>query len=436
MLSRIRRILFILLSCILTITFSIYIIKTLGLKTVEIEKTTLEDGININAFLIQKEDIIHFNGKNSIEKEVKEGIKVSLDSIIANTKGAVFNNQDFRNLEIINWKLKNGMYQEKVLFKQDLEKINQEIKKIDINIESEKKLNKYKNIEKLESEKNELIHKREVIEGSFRFAFMDSEVLNEMKSKLLSNENTNSPVEGQITLKDMGICYPGYIFYGKDGLENLLHRDLLGKINSDYYYEIEKFFNKERPSINTENQQILKFIDDTKLYLIIKVPKKFLSEEEEKLIRLKNDINSQWLESGQTNIYDFIENRRDIIRLFPEIKIEWKGEIIKGILIDSNNESMDNEKVITIKIDSLNHKLIGERQLEIYICDNLYKGFIIPNTSIILKDGKYGVILLGKANEEIFVEVFVKNKLDKFMILDPEENIQLKPGDKILARPK
>ena len=240
----------------------------------------------------------------------------------------------------------------------------------------------------------------------------------------------------QISLKNIGINYPSYIYFKKDGLESLLHSDLLGEINCNYYNELEDIIGKENESNSFENQQIVKSVDDTNLFLVIKVPKKFLSEEEEKLLKILDDINEQWQKSGQSSIYEFIGKRKDILMKLPEVKVEWEGRIIKGTLINSNYDDAGEQKIITLKINSQNHKLIGKRKIEIYIYDNIYKGFIIQNKSIIHRDGKAGVILLGKANEEIFTEIFIKDKLDEFVILDPEENTKLKPGNKILLSPK
>lgn len=43
--------------------------------------------------------------------------------------------------------------------------------------------------------------------------------------------------------------------------------------------------------------------------------------------------------------------------------------------------------------------------------------------------------MLGKANEEIFVEVKISEELEEYIILKPEENMDIKSGSKILAKP-
>ena len=185
-----RKLFFILfLFLLIVISIAIYVINAFGLKTVDIEKTILEHGMNVNALVIQKEDIVYFNGKNNLEIEIQEGDKIPLGSIIANTKNVVFYNQDSLNLEIINWKLENELYQEKPMFKQDLDKIQLEIENLKASIEEKKKLNNYKKIESLENEKNQLLHKKQLIEGSFRFAFLDRTGLEDIKSKLLNNKS-------------------------------------------------------------------------------------------------------------------------------------------------------------------------------------------------------------------------------------------------------
>ena len=146
-------------------------------------------------------------------------------------------------------------------------------------------------------------------------------------------------------------------------------------------------------------------------------------------------IGTTW-DNEYENFISYIENRKDILVLFPAIQMEYQDFLIDGFIVDIKNEPKADEKILTIKIDSNTHRLAEKRILEeVYLLDNRHIGYIIPKRSLIKKDNVYGVIMLGKANEEIFVEVKISEELEEYIILKPEENMDIKSGSKILAKP-
>lgn len=422
-----RKILLIL--CVLSIVAGIIFIKYAGLKTINVESTSLDQGVRTEAFLIFDEELVYINNSNSLEYAIQEGTKVSLNTVIGTTRSLNFNNQDALNLEIIDWKLENGMVQHNNSFQKDLEKIQNEISKIEEELSNIKDI---KQVEQLKGKKNQLEHKRSIIEGSFRFAFADEHTLKKIKKELNSKEGH---LNGQITLNKLGIDKPGIVFFKKDGLENVLHKDLLGNITPTYFEEIERHISsKEKTDIHHQHQN-LKIIDDNNIYLIAKVPRESFSDEEIRLRSVLKGIGTTW-DNEYENFISYIENRKDILVLFPAIQMEYQDFLIDGFIVDIKNEPKADEKILTIKIDSNTHRLAEKRILEeVYLLDNRHIGYIIPKRSLIKKDNVYGVIMLGKANEEIFVEVKISEELEEYIILKPEENMDIKSGSKILAKP-
>lgn len=416
---------------IIFISFIFMIIKSMSSKTIEIKKSFINQEIFTKAFVIQQEDIIYLNGVRDLHLKIKEGDKLAVDTVIGNFEDIQINNQEGRDLEIINEKLGKGIHQQNGLFDKDLEKINKQLIDIEFKIKKAKKENAKNKIEKLKKEKENLQDKKQIIETSFRYTFTDNESLNKIKNKL---QNDFKPIEGQITPRKLGIHYSSYIFFQQDGFENLLHKDLLGKITPQYFNQVERYMDKEKNLIK-EDKNIFKFIDGSEIYLVIKVPQNSFVSMEEKLAKTKKIVNSQWKKSGQTNFYSYIENRRDILEKFPKITLKWDNNSIIGYILDSNKNHDNKEKILTIKVETKNHKLIGKRQNNIYVYDKQYQGFIIPKKSIIRENGKEGVILLKENNKEQFIEINIKSELEDVAILEPGENKKLKNGIRILANP-
>lgn len=405
-------------------------VKNIPPKTIEIEESIVDQGIYTKVFVIQQEDIVYLNEIHDLDLKIKEGDKVAVDTVIGNSNQITVNNQDAIDLEIINQKLEMGMYQEKGLFDRDLEKINKELTDIENKIKEAENVNNKDKVERLEKEKKNLQDKKQIIEASFRYAFTDNKSLNKMKDQI---EEDPKSIEGQVTPKKLDIDYSSYVFFQKDGFENLLHRDLLGNITPEYFNKIEEYM-KEEEKLIEDDEQILKFIDGSKMYLVVKVPKNSFPSVEEKLIKVKKGMNSQWKKSGQTSFYSYIENRTDILKQFPQITVNWNDNSITGYVLDSNKNNRNNEKVLTIKVETQNHKLIGQRQNNVYIYDKQYKGFIIPKESILRKDGRDGVILL-RENKKEFIEINIKYELEDSVVLDPRDNKRIEPGARILANP-
>lgn len=405
-------------------------VKNISPKTIKIEENIVEQGIYTKAFVIQKEDIVYLNKIHNLDLKIEEGDKVAVDSVIGNSNQIVVNNQDAIDLEIINQKLETGMYQEKGLFDRDLEKINKELTDINIKIQEAENENNKNKVEKLQKEKKNLQNKKQIIETSFRYAFTNNTSLNKVKDRI---EEDPKSIEGQVTPKKLGIEYSSYVFTQKDGFENLLHRDLLGSITPEYLDQIEEYMKEEKTLIE-DDEQILKFIDGSKTYLAVKIPENSFSSVEKKLIQVKKNMNSQWKKSRKTSFYSYIENRRDILKQFPQVTVNWNNHSIAGYVLDSNKNSRDNEKVLTIKVETQNHNLIGQRQNNVYIYDKQYKGFIIPKQSVLRKNARDGVILL-KENKKEFIEINIKYELNDSVVLDPSDNEKIKPGARILVNP-
>ncbi len=399
-------------------------------KTIEIKENIVDQGIHTKAFVIQQEDIVYLNEIHDLDLKIKEGDKIAVDNVIGNSNQITVDNQDAIDSEIINEKLETGMYQEKGLFHRDLEKINKELIDIESKIKEAENENNKDKVEKLEEEKKNLQDKKQIIQASFRYAFTDNKSLNKMKDRI---DKDPKSIEGQVTPKRLGIEYSSYVFFQKDGFENLLHKDLLGNITPEYFNKIEEY-RKEEKTLIEDDEQILKFIDGSKMYLVVKVPKNSFPSIEEELIKVKKNMNSQWKKSGQISFYSYIENRRDILKQFPQITVNWNDNFITGYVLDSDKNNRNNEKVLTIKVETQNHKLIGQRQNDVYIYDKQYKGFIIPKKSILKKNNKDGVILL-KGNKEEFIEIDIKYELEDSVVLDPRDNERLESRAKILANP-
>lgn len=402
--------------------------KVLGEKTITIEKGIIDQGVDTKAFIIQKEDVVYFNHANSLDLTVDSAVKVPANSIIGNTNSVVVNNQKSQDLEVVNQKLEDEMYLDSGLFRKDLKKINRELRNIQSKIQEAGE----DQVLKLQKEKKVLEDKKQRIENSFRYVFADSEHLNQIKDELESNPKT---VDGQITPQKLGIQYPSYIFLQKDGWENVLHKDILGNITVEYYNEIEDYMEESNTDSNQGNERLLRFVDDSKMYLIAKVAKDAFPSIEERLFKLKQDIDKKWQEKGYTDFYSYIENRKNALKQFPEITIQWDNTTIHGFVVDSSENNRQDEKVFTIKLDTQNHKLIGQRQIDIHMYNEKYSGYILPKNAITEVNGKQGIVLLDQDQEEQFVEIVIKEELEDLIVLDPKENMQLKTGDSILANP-
>lgn len=420
-----------LLLCIVLLIVTTAFVKKIKLKTMEVNITTYEQGIDTAAFILQNENIISFKGANSIQFDVDEGAKISLNTVIGHSGEGNVNTQEALELDIINWKIENEQHKDENILNRDLEKINKELKALQKKIDHSTKKNKRK---ELMAKKEQLNNKKQIILGAFRYTFTDKKRLIELKDQL---EKDDAIAEGNITSEKLGISYPGYVFFQRDGFESILHKDLIGDINEKYFIDILEYADKNTKDKNqyNNNEQVIKFIDDTKMYLIAKVPLNIFEEKEEKLFSLRQDLDSSWKTSGDSSLYSFVEKRKDILHQFPRIKIKYKDKEIWGYLLDINKDDVKDEKVATIKLDTNNHHLVGQRNINVYLYDAEYKGYLLPKSAVITKNKEKGVLKLNKNREKQFTKIAIKKELEDLVVLDPKENADIKLGDSILINP-
>ncbi len=190
----------------------------------------------------------------------------------------------------------------------------------------------------------------------------------------------------------------GIISYSFDNLKNGLNTNNVKEISIEKFENIKNSFQKriENEYIK-EDKSLFRLVNNTNMYAVIKTT----SEEAERY----------WI-----NETVFISNKNNDNRL------------LEATIIDVIN--YDNKSLLILKLKRFVDDWLNVRKVNVQFVKNIYRGILIPSSSILPTNDGYKVAVVKSNNDYELKKIKIVFKGDNHLIIDG-----LDVGDKILINP-
>lgn len=383
-----------------------------------------EESIQSNALIIRNESLITLN--QNIDFAVEEGKKVSINEVLSQSGTSGTNNYYSDEIKSINYILDNNLYQDSNLFDKDLQEIEEKITNIDKELDGAKLFSNQDKINDLESQKKELVDKKDEILEFIKYIGSDKETLQELKEKYSNYLNDSG---GAVTLKNLHFNYPGYVYFHCDGYENTLDPNILEYITPDYIDNLEQY-----KRINNTNTQIIKVIDDSFMYFVVKLPTETPLVQQDDALDIKNKLMDQIETKSLNTYYEYLNKRVDILRQFPKVTMDYEKVRGKGYLIDSKDYGEYSLNIIEIK-EEIPKKLLEDRWIPLNIYTYSEQGYLIPQKSIVDIDGKSNIVVMNKGFLKKYIQVNVSKVNKDTVFLKSSDNEEIHDGLQLIINP-
>ncbi|NTW70627.1 MAG: hypothetical protein HGA49_00075 [Eubacteriaceae bacterium] len=359
------------------------------------------------SFILRNEKVIYYD--QTIEFNAAEGTRVSETKILSDSQ-ASYDNYIQNQIAIIDNVLKSIGQPKKIVQYELLDDLDSQIKSA-----GQDKIETY-------------AYKKMVTLESIKFKGIDQATLEQYKAQL--NEKLNNTKVSKITLSNSGISFPGYVFFSYDGYEELLHIDNMDLVTPGYLEKVSKYGSSNYYT----SKSILKVVDDDYVYIAFTVPADVVFQSEAALKEKTDKIYDSLEDDSLKSYLGYLNRRVDVLRTMPKIKFangdqEYSGYLIKTIL--------DKErKVIILEVkDNIDNVMLSKRMItnKVYTYENT--GYLIPNKSIQVQNGKKSIVIMSKGYLKKTIPVTVTDMDGDNAFLSKSENQSISDGMQLILNP-
>ncbi|MBF7095872.1 HlyD family efflux transporter periplasmic adaptor subunit [Alkalibacter mobilis] len=352
-------------------------------------------------FLLKDEQVFYFDQKPSYD--LSEGTKVSKNQLLS-TKSLTLNSYANQKLKAINLKvdfsggleeivdlaLKSGL--------KDKDVSSQTIDEFLLNLDG-LKYSKF-DVEQLESEKSKI---ENLLQGSF--------------------------ING-ISLNKINASCPGYVFYSLDGYEQIFDiSNIEDLIDLDF-----EDLNIVSESLSKNIKNVLKVVNDDSVYIWVPVPHDLETDWEESMIAKKLDVIKNLDNETSIDYLERLYSRVDILRSMPKVDFASNDVLYTAYAVDVFKNKSNKAYLFQIK-ENVIKEILSKRSMDIELITYRNKGYLIPEKSILEKDGKNYIVVLNKGYLRKLVEVFITEIDEDKVFLSRSENNNISEGMQLIINP-
>jgi len=361
-------------------------------ETVPLRYGSLSESIMTYGYIVMDEMTIDSPIDGKLNMIVKDGTRVPKGKEIAEVVSPSFDKEKLVELNSINDKIQY--------------------------VKNDKSLNPYvKDIESINSQIDEL--NREYKESK------DSKITNNIKKKI---EDLMSKKEQILKNGPSSIRNLDELYIQKKELEDSISQNLY-KIYSPEAGVVSNFFDSYEDILNVNK---LFNINNNDINLVKKEPieRTGAVKQGEPIVKLINNYN--WyilvvLDNGESKK---LKEGRDVkIDIINDNVQLLDGNILKMYSISNNSH------IAVISMKDAYSDFYKKRKVNINLIINDYDGFIVPNSSIVNENGKYGIYKLGDNDLPVFKEISIKARNNENAIIESKDD-SLKMYDQILVNGK
>lgn len=339
----------------------------------------IETIVSTEGYIVRDEKVVKSFGGGEINLLVSEGEKVSRGQKIASLHFDDLDEKTTKDLEIINLrieKIKDKQSQQQV-FHKDVEKIDADITAVSREIQELIKNEEYEKINLSKEILKELVDKKSIISGERSFAGTNLEQLERQQKSL--QEKVDNSIE--IVYSE----FPGIIALGSDELEEILTLKNIEELTIENFQTVKNTYKSLNPKAsNKEKDNHIRIINNHRWSIITQI----------------NEEEIQGLKVGKT------------------IKIRQRGDNKEyNAVIRKINHKDGEDAIIIMDVTEFMESFYNQREIIFDIIKTSYEGIMIPNTSIVEKEGQNGVYRIDINGISKFVPIKVKGSNREYSIV-------------------
>jgi putative membrane fusion protein len=320
-------------------------------NTCVIEYGKIENSIESVGFIAREEKILTTINNGDVKYFVSEGERVAKGQKLAEIYLEQLDERSRKDLEAINLRLQNikGKQDGQDFFKADVEKLDKQISTLTKLIQQDLREEKYERIADYKEELKGLLDKKSIIAGEKSFSGKNVVQLEQQKSQL--ENKVNSSV--QTIYSDSS----GFVALGSDGFEELLNYKLLHEITGKQF-KLLKDSNLDLSPEETQKEKLaIRIIKNHKWSVVVEID----AEQGEGIEKGKN------------------------------VRIRTAGQNKELEAVVRNVTDEEDKKIVIFDLDEFIADFYNIRTMAVEIVLSQHEGAIVPNSSIIEKEGVKGV---------------------------------------------
>lgn len=370
----------------------ILVVRYRNNRTKLLEKENYVHAINTSLYFFKNTDYIELNDFSKSDLRNKEGQKVNGYNALTKTKKSV-------NKTFINEQIKTI---DTILAEKDTAhwpKIVAEIRR------DASGLNKITDSE----------DRKTFLTNTTRYMGMSDDDLKKERKQLVKLKKAG---KRDIILGDLNMLSTGYVYASVNAMEKVVNENILPYINVNFLESVSK--------IDQQNETALKVVDNDRLFAAFIVDKDETVGGEKQCLKLKKKIIGTTGQSKNTEYYDYLVHRVDMLWNYPQLAIEKNGKCYDCYLVDVVYDG--NKKIPIVLFKDYVSVFASDNILKTNIHLQDFPAYEVPQSAVTKKDGKTYLTTVAK---EYFTEK-IPVKISKWengkAILRMSENPKLPVG--------
>ena len=411
----------------LTVLIVVYlIIAILPDKSVFLQSEQYVFTADAKIYVFKQQEYILINSNEEINFLAKEGTNVAASSVLSEDYYIKTHEHLQNKIDAVKFMIENPSIDSKWEIYLLISEINDQIIAIDDKIdeaasqedEEEKKL--------LLAQRADLLTQTDIYKNAMQYIFTPT---SELKGVLSDYKKLMDTEELPLTLNNLNFDVFGYIFYSKDGYEDILTMDMLELLPEDYFDYIDHI------TPNTElnsSQYIIKSYATDRIILAIRLDNDINISSEQVAIDRKNKLLNENNMDKEGGYYNFLFQRIDLLNNFPELTVTFEENMpVKGYFVDVIQEGGDKILIVAVRkdISYFNDKTItnADLHLETSSC------YAVPVSSIVeTENGSYITVVSNYSLYTEVIPVSVYKTEGDTALLKVSENPDLDNGTEVL----
>ena len=377
-------------------------------------------------YIFKQQEYILINSNEDIHFLVKEGTDVAASSVLSEDYYIKTKEHLQNKIAAVEFMIQNPSIDSKWEVYLLISEINDQIILIDDQIDEAVSQEDEARKKTLLEQRADLLTQTEIYKDAMQYIFTPT---SELKGVLKDYQKLMNTEELPLTLNNLNFNVFGYIFYAKDGYEDILTIDMLESLPEDYFDYIDHI------TPNTElnsSQYIIKSSATDRVIISIRVDGDTNIISEQSVTDLKNKLLNENNMDKEGGYYNFLFQRIDLLTGFPDLTVTFEDSTtMQGYFIDVIQEGEDKIFLVAIRknISYFNDKTIesADLHLETSSC------YAVPLSSIV--ETEYGSYITVVSNYSLYTEVIpvsvFKTEGDT-VLLKVSENPNLNNGTEVL----
>jgi hypothetical protein len=421
-----RYMLFLVLS--LAILFYL-LLRLIPEKTLLLETTSYAFSTDATVYAFKDEDYIILNSSEMINMLVEEGTDVSGSEVLSDNYVITDKTYLQEKIDALEFMIENPSIDTKSEIYQKISDLEDEIRSIETQIneatdESAKT--------DLEGQKKDLLEQIVVLRRAQQYVFTTVDDMEQIKSTYEKELNQDS---FPLTLDNLNFDVFGYLYYTRDGYEDVMNIDNLDDVDYSYFTMLDTF---EPDSTLDVDEYILKSCATDHIILAVRIETDEDITKLDSVLSYKENLINAYNMDQEGGYYRFLLSRVDLLSKFPSMTVTTEdGTEITGDVIDVVNEEDESGTgrvllmVVRENISYFSDKTIFSGSLQTY-SSNFY---IVPSSAVVTDDnGSYVTVVSDYNKIKKVVSVEVYTYVDGKAFLKVSDNPSLSTGTEIMQK--